>query len=169
MIAAALLLAQVPEVLPATPTTIIGAFITVSLSLVGLLVWVLRHVFLTTIPSIVGEQKAQRESNDANQAAQRVSNEKNLAIVIEAFKAEGAAERKQCADQSASTNSAILALAVDAREGRETALATVREHVTKEAAAYRHDLYDKLNEAVMGRELYLAQRAAAKAAKPEGA
>jgi hypothetical protein len=175
-----MVLGQLPTEV-ATPTTIVGAFIAVTMLLAGLLVWMLRYVFMTTIPAIMAtaelkhaailaEQKENRECYEAEQKAARECFEATINRVCEKFGAEGAAERKLCADQFASQNAALVALTAVLHEEREVMVATINAHTTEQATAYRHDLYDKLNQAVLGKELYLAQQVAArqKDVKPDG-
>lgn len=158
----AILLAQIPE--GATPTTIIGAFIFISVTLVALIGWLMRHLFLTTIP---GQQAAftaalttVTESNEkkhaaviGEQKAQRESHEKTLEGLMLTFRQEAAAERKQCGEQFAALQASIVGLVAAQGEERKAVIASVNEHTTAQAAVYRHDLLDRMNEAVMGREL----------------
>jgi hypothetical protein len=161
------LLAQLPE--QATPNTIVGAFIAVALALSALVGWVVRHVFVTTIPESTKVTLAVAEnfkeaiktiaaSSDTNQAGMRADNQAlraqhdaNLGRVLAAVQAEGAAERRLCQEQFTSLNAAIIGLTSTIREEREAIVAAVNHHTTEACAAYRHDLYDKLNEAVMGK------------------
>lgn len=134
---------------PATPTTIIGAFIFLTLALMGLVGWLIKHVFVTTIPGIMAEMQAQREAN-AN----------NLKAVMENSNQSTAAERALCAEQFSLVQTQIAALTTAVRQEGPNLIAEINRHTTEQAAAYRHDLVDKMNEAVLGRELHLAQKAA---------
>lgn len=121
----------------ATPTTIIGAFIAVSMSLVALVGWIMRHVFMTTIPSIVEDSKQARE----------------------AAKAASDAERKLCAEQFNLINTSLVGLTTAMASNGSNIVNAVTEHTTKAMADYRHDIYDKINEAVLTREVHLARKA----------
>lgn len=176
------LLAQaVPDA--ATPTTIVGAFIFVALSLVALVGWLLRNVFITTIPSLLltnsetvkqitgTHETTVKTMTDAatskhmallvEQKSQRESHEKNLVDLCKVFREESAAERQQCAQQFAAVNASLISLVAAQGEERTAIVAAVNEHTTNQAAQYRHDLYDRLNEAVLGKELAAAKRAEA--------
>ena len=150
--------AQTGEV-NATPTTIIGAFIFVCLSLVGLMGWLLRHLFVTTIPAIVADQKEQREAHEADQKAQRETSEASLTEVCEAFKQESQAERKLCAEQFTLVNASLAALTAVINQDRSAIVAQINQHTTEAMAQYRHDLYDKMNEIALGKEIAALQKA----------
>ncbi len=156
------LLAQAPLPVPdgVAPTTIIGAFIFVTLSLMSVLVWVIRHVFVTTIPSVIATGEAKHNLVVTEQRAQRECYERNLDAMCKTFAAEGAAERKQCADQFMSMTATLVGLTAALAEERQAIVAAVKQHVTEQAMAYRHELYDKLNTAVLGRDLALAEKRA---------
>jgi hypothetical protein len=145
------MLAQIADA--ATPTTIVGAFIFVCLALVALLGWVLKHLFATTIPGIMAEQKEQRECN-----------EKNLTTIISAYQSETKAERDLCAEQFTLVRAGLATLTTACGQHNEIMARTINEHTTEQMAAYRHEMYDKINQAVLGKELYLAQKAADKRA-----
>lgn len=119
----------------ATPTTIVGAFIAVSVSLAALLGWVLRHVFITTIPSIVS-------SHDATVAA-----------ICKEFRETTTAERAECSERYESLNGSILGLTKELGASRESIIGRVNEHSTAQASLYRHEIRNLINNAVLGKEL----------------
>lgn len=127
-------LAQVPDV--PTPTTIMGAFITVAIGLLGLVVWMMRHVFLTTIPSIIASSETKFAGLLADQKEQRESHERT---------------------QAAAT-AAIVSLTNGLREERELIVAEIKANTKDEMSKYRHEQAETLNRAVLGRELYLLQK-----------
>lgn len=137
------LLAQLPDA--ATPTTIVGAFIGIALSLAALLGWIMRHVFVTTIPSIIASSEAKHAALLSEQKAQRESHERSMGAM----------------------NTAMVGLTAALGEEREAIVNAVNAHTTEQATRYRHDMIDALNKAVLGKELYLAQKAAERGdAKP---
>lgn len=117
------LLARIPDA--AMPTTTAGAIIFVIITVVGLFVWLVRHVLTVTIPDLT------RTFNDTNTA-----------------------ERRLCAEQFALINGAISALAVVVREGHVEQVSDLKSHMTAEIQKYRHDIYDKIHAAVLTREAY---------------
>lgn len=131
----------------ATPTTIVGAFIFVALALMSLIGWLMRHIFLTTIPAIHAEQAAERKAHEESEARQRKEHTDDLE-----------AERALRDKQFGVVNAAIVALTSVVDKGREATVSEMKRHITEAMAQYRHDLYDKLNQAVLGRDLYLLQK-----------
>src|SRR4051812_15996434 len=124
--------------LAATPTTIVGAFIFVALSLVALIGWILKHLFITTIPGILSDQKAQRECYEEQQAQQREAHEKALNAIVSSFRAETSDERRLCAEQFTLVNTTLAGLtsAVNQEGGR--IIAAINAHTTEQMGAYRH-------------------------------
>jgi len=131
----------------ATPTTITGAFIFISVLLVGVIVWILKHVFMTTIPSIVAELKSERESNESN-----------INKICENFKIDMAAERKMCAEQNAEVSRILTALIASTAQGQQASMAEINRHTTEQVSAYRHEMRDDIQQAVLGREVFLEQQ-----------
>lgn len=163
------MLAQIPDA--ATPTTIVGAFITIAVSLAFLIGWILRHVFMTTIPQttkaftdsilvISNSRDTGQAGLLAEQRAQREAHDKQCQEMYKLFRDETAAERRQCADQFQAMNAASTAMATSISEERRAIIASVNGHTSEAMAAYRHDLRGMIQEAVMGRELAAARAAA---------
>lgn len=170
--AANFLFAQAAPVIQAAPETaaglvgyVVAALALVCLTLIGLVVWIIRQQYTATIPAIQAEQKAQRESNDANQKAQRDSNEKNIAATLAAAAAEASAERKLCAEHLGVLNASLVSLTAAQAAQCQAIVAAVNQHTTEQASAYRHDLANTINEAVLGRELAAAKRLAEEKSK----
>lgn len=140
------------------PTTIVGAFIAISISLVGLVAWILRHLFQTTIPDINKTGEAKHAAVLEEVKAGRVAHEATIARLCDTFQRESEGRRKECEQEVALINASIAGLTTAVREGNERIVASVNQHTTEQVAVYRHDIYDKINEAVMGRELALATK-----------
>lgn len=114
---------------PQLPTTLLGTFIFVVVVLVGLVGWIMRHVFLTTIPAM---QAAAKESQEQ--------------------------ERKLCTEQFGLLGAHVTALTAAVATGDKEVIASINAHTTEQCTKYRHDVYDKIHEAVLGRDLYLATK-----------
>lgn len=140
-------LSMFAQVEPVMPTTVTGGFIAISMMLVGLVVWLMRHVFLTTIPGILAEMAAARETYTSEAAKAR-----------ETFTETNADERRLCAEQFALVNAGMSALAQVGVVDRQAIVAEINQHVTESAVAYRHELNNVIQQAVLGKELYLAQK-----------
>ena len=154
----------------ATPTTIVGAFIAVSGSLVILVGWLVKHIFMTTIPSILKDAEDQRNKHSEEQKAQRLANEKALTEISTAYRAESNQERILCKEQFSLMHAALTGLTSAINNDREHTLASVKSFIIEATAAYRHDIRDVVNQAVLTRDMYLAQKMAEQnRAKADGA
>lgn len=175
------------DALPATPTTIAGAFIAVCMVLAGLVGWLMRHVFLVTIPGLVAELASQRDAHAKLQAekdaahakaqaekdaahekviaamlaenkAQREAHAELVAEIGERYKAAADEERKLCTQQFALVNTALAGLTAVVGQERPLIVAELSQKITEAVSAYRHEQSDKLEQAVFGRELYLEKK-----------
>jgi hypothetical protein len=137
------------DVTAATPTTIVGAFIFVAVSLVLLIGWILKHLFMTTIPGVLADAKEQRECH-----------ERTVDAIVSSARTEQAAERALCEKRAALTDAAVAALTTATSRASDEMTRAINDHTTEQATKYRHDLYDAINRAVLTRDLYIAQKAA---------
>src|SRR5437667_5765789 len=137
----------------ATPTTIVGAFIFVALCLVGLVGWILKHLFLTTIPGLIQTAETKHQALVEEVKAQRESHETIIGQLCKTFEVTNAAERKMCADETALLNTSMASLTGAIREREEQIVARVNEHTTDSAGKYRHDIYDQIHAAIMRRSV----------------
>ncbi len=133
--------------LPAPPTTVTAALITLSVSLLGVVVWVVRHVFVTTIPGILASQQEERKANQAI-----------MEEVCTTFKSEAAEERKSRDQNFTLVNSSLVALASSSAADGKQQVAEINRHVSEEIAKYRHEQRDIIHQAVLQRDLYLLQQ-----------
>jgi hypothetical protein len=157
------ILAQVPEI--ATPTTIIGAFIAVTLSVTAVLVWVLRHVFLTTIPAIQAQHdksrelftvtvKAVQDKALADAEADRKASQATIDKLCTTFQAEARSERDLCQEQFRLINTSLIGLTTTLREQEEAMVERVNHHTTNTGTVYRHEIRNMIQEAIYGKEVW---------------
>ena len=157
----------------ATPTTIVGAFIAVTLALAGLLGWVIRHLFITTIPGLLGDATTLRAAHEkvvaqlvTDQATQREIHRVMIMDLANVFRSETLAERSLCKEQFAAVNASLAALVAVIGQDRQATIAAINQHTTQAMAEYRHDLADKIQQAVLGRDLHLARKLAEEKGQP---
>lgn len=139
-----------------TPTTILGAFILVSISMSGVIVWLMRHVFSTTIPALLANQEQERKSHEAT-----------INAVVKGYKEEAAAERKLCEEKFELVNASLVALATSSVADGRTQVAEINRHTSEAMAQYRHDMKDSIQQAVLENDLYLLRKREKQEAKPE--
>lgn len=170
-----LMLAQIPEV--ATPTTIIGAFIAVTLSVTGVLVWVLRHVFLTTVPAIQAQHDKSRELFSqtikviqdkalADAENDRRAHQTTIDKLCTAFQAEAKAERDLCQEQFRLVNTSLVGLTATMREQEDAMIEKINHHTTNAGTQYRHEIRNMIQEAIYGKEVWRRKLEEERAAIP---
>jgi hypothetical protein len=157
------ILAQIPEV--ATPTTIIGAFIAVTLSVTGVLVWVLRHVFLTTVPAIQAQHDKSRElfaqtikviqdKALADAESDRKAHQMTVDKLCTTFQGEARAERDLCQEQFRLVNTSLIGLTATMREQEDAVVEKINHHTTNSGIQYRHEIRNMIQEAIYGKEVW---------------
>lgn len=122
--------------------------------LVFLLVWALPQLRR----EIRKEHKEDMDQLEAARAAERADFTSSLRGVTVAFKEEATAERHLCEKQFAIVHAALVGLTAGVGQEGRNIVASINQHVTEAMSAYRHDLTNMINEAVLGRELYLAKK-----------
>lgn len=124
----------------------------------AVLVYLLVYALPQTRREIRREHKEDLDRVETARTTERAEFRQSLQEVTTSFKAESAAERNLCEKQFAVVNTALVGLANGISQEGDTIVATIRQHITEAVSAYRHDLRDIINEAVLTREVYQAKK-----------
>jgi hypothetical protein len=129
-------LSPLAQIEPSMPTTAAAAIIFIAVTVVGSVLWAMRYVVTTTLPEL-----AKTFSNGI------------------------AEERRFFADQTNGLNNSITGLTAAVTvltraiaDQRELIIAKINEHTTLQMQAYRHDLNDQINKAILSKEAYDAMK-----------